>query len=69
MANRIKELREERMEKEGSKMWSQEALAFRIGTTRWSLADWESGKTKPRKFFSRRLAKAFGVTVEDLDLE
>ena len=45
---------------------TQEDLADKIGVTRQSIAQWESGKTCPNLTQSKALADAFGVTLDDL---
>ena len=45
---------------------TQEDLADRIGVTRQSIAQWESGKTCPNLNQSKAIADAFGVSLDDL---
>ena len=45
---------------------TQEDLADKVGVTRQSIAQWESGKTCPNLTQSKALADAFGVTLDDL---
>ncbi len=45
---------------------TQEDLADKVGVTRQSIAQWESGKTCPNLVQSKALADAFGVTLDDL---
>lgn len=45
---------------------TQEDLADKVGVTRQSIAQWESGKTCPNLAQSKALADAFGVTLDDL---
>jgi len=59
MKNRIKVLRAE-------KNWSQAELAERIGIARQSLNAIENGKADPSLPLGMRIAKAFGVRVEDV---
>jgi putative transcriptional regulator len=59
MKNRIKVLRAE-------KNWSQAELAERIGIARQSLNAIENGKADPSLPLGMRIAKVFGVRVEDV---
>ncbi|MES2473626.1 MAG: helix-turn-helix transcriptional regulator [Pseudomonadota bacterium] len=59
MKNRIKILRAERD-------WSQAELAERIGIARQSLNAIENGKADPSLPLGMRIAKVFGVRVEDV---
>jgi putative transcriptional regulator len=59
MKNRIKVLRAE-------KNWSQAELAERIGIARQSLNAIENGKADPSLPLGMRIAKIFGVRVEDV---
>ncbi len=59
MKNRIKVLRAE-------KDWSQAELAERIGIARQSLNAIENGKADPSLPLGMRIAKVFGVRVEDV---
>ena len=59
MKNRIKVLRAE-------KNWSQAELAERINIARQSLNAIENGKADPSLPLGMRIAKAFGVRVEDV---
>ena len=59
MKNRIKVLRAE-------KNWSQAELAERIGIARQSLNAIENGKADPSLPLGMRIAKVFGVKVEDV---
>ena len=45
---------------------TQEDLADKIGVTRQSIAQWESGKTCPNLTQSKALADVFGVSLDDL---
>ena len=45
---------------------TQEDLADKIGVTRQSIAQWESGNTSPNLVQSKALADAFGVSLDDL---
>lgn len=68
MANQIKRIREERMAESDQKLWTQDALASRIGTTGRTLRAWEAARMMPRRFHAIRLAKALGVSIEELGL-
>lgn len=59
MKNRIKVLRAE-------KNWSQAELAERIGIARQSLNAIENGKADPSLPLGMRIAKVFGVRVDDV---
>jgi putative transcriptional regulator len=59
MKNRIKVLRAERD-------WSQAELAERINIARQSLNAIENGKADPSLPLGMRIAKVFGVRVEDV---
>ena len=59
MKNRIKILRAE-------KNWSQAELAERIDIARQSLNAIENGKADPSLPLGMRIAKIFGVRVEDV---
>jgi putative transcriptional regulator len=59
MKNRIKVLRAE-------KNWSQAELAERIGIARQSLNAIENGKADPSLPLGMRIAKVFGIRVEDV---
>jgi transcriptional regulator with XRE-family HTH domain len=57
----IRELREERG-------WSQFELAVQAGVTPGTVGNWERGKTEPRATQLRRLAKVFGVPMDEIDI-
>jgi putative transcriptional regulator len=59
MKNRIKMLRAE-------KNWSQAELAERINVARQSVNAIETGKADPSLLLGMRIARAFGVKVEDV---
>jgi len=46
--------------------WSQEELARRIGVTRKTVNTIENGVYIPSTYLALKMAKAFGMTVEDL---
>lgn len=41
-------------------------LAELIGTSPASVSNWESGNVEPRRVWQERLAKVFGVSVDEL---
>ena len=59
IADNIKRLRT-------SKEWTQEQLAEKVGVTRSTVTQWETGWSQPRMGAVERLASAFGVTVPDM---
>ena len=59
MKNRIRVLRAE-------KKWSQAELAERVNIARQSLNAIETGKAAPSLPLGMRIAREFGVAVEDL---
>jgi putative transcriptional regulator len=59
MKNRIKVLR-------ADKNWSQAELAERINVARQSVNAIETGKADPSLPLGMRIARAFGVRVEDV---
>ncbi len=58
----IRQLREEQG-------WTQLELANRIGVTPGTVYSWEKGKFEPRASQLRALALAFGVKMDDIELE
>ncbi|MBR1796501.1 MAG: helix-turn-helix domain-containing protein [Clostridiales bacterium] len=48
------------------KSMTQEDLADKVGVTRQSIAQWESGKTSPNITQSKLIADVLGVTLDDL---
>ena len=46
--------------------WSQEFVARQIEVSRQTIMNWESGKNKPNVDKAIKLAKLFGVTVDEL---
>ncbi len=46
--------------------WTQEELARRVNVTRKTINTIEKGKYVPSTHLSLRIARAFGVTVEEL---
>ncbi len=64
---RIQSLGERILELRKNHRWSQDDLATRIGVSRPSVSQWESGDTKNIKNDNLlSLAKAFGITVDEL---
>ncbi len=59
IATRLFELREERG-------WSQTRTAKEAGVSQTSIVHIETGRVRPRLATLRRLAKGFGITVEEL---
>ncbi|SFU54348.1 helix-turn-helix transcriptional regulator [Alicyclobacillus macrosporangiidus] len=59
MKNRIRELRQERS-------WSQQALAEALGVSRQTVHALESGKYDPSLPLAFRIAKVFGLRIEDI---
>ena len=59
MKNRLKVLRAERD-------WTQADVADRIGVTRQTVHAVENGKYEPSLPLAFRLAKLFGVTIEEV---
>lgn len=49
--------------------WTQLELANRIGVTPGTVYSWEKGKFEPRASQLRALALAFGVSMDDIELE
>ena len=65
--SRILELRSRRQaDATNAGEWTQAALARMVGASVRSVKAWESGDAVPRPFFRRRLAKVFGVKLEEL---
>ena len=46
--------------------WSQEFVARKMEVSRQTVMNWEDGKSVPTADKAVRLAKMFGVTVEEL---
>ena len=46
--------------------WTQEELAQRVSVTRKTINTIENGKFTPSAYLAIKIAKAFGVTVEDV---
>ena len=49
--------------------WTQLELANRLGITPSSVYNWESGKFEPKASQLRALARAFGVSMDDIDFQ
>jgi DNA-binding XRE family transcriptional regulator len=63
----VGELRSRRQaEAADPRQWTQAGLARAVGASLRSVKAWEAGDAVPRSFFRQRLAKAFGVTVDEL---
>jgi ribosome-binding protein aMBF1 (putative translation factor) len=63
----VSELRSRRQaEAPNPKDWTQAGLARMVGASLRSVKAWEAGDAVPRSFFRQRLAKAFGVGVDEL---
>jgi DNA-binding XRE family transcriptional regulator len=65
--NRIRAIREERAKLIPAE-FTQAGLARRVGVTAETLRSWERGASLPRQRAAKRLARALGVSVEDLAL-
>lgn len=59
MENRLKELREEHN-------LTQEDLAIRVGVSRQTIISLEKGKYNPSIFLAFKLARVFGLKIEDV---
>ena len=57
----IRELREEQG-------WSQFDLAVKTGVTPGTVGNWERGQNEPKVTQLRRLARVFGVSMDDIDV-
>jgi len=66
--NRIREIRQDKS-KLAPAAFTQAAVAARVGVTVNALRAWELGRARPRKATARRIARALGVTVEELGLD
>lgn len=65
--NRIRSIREDRAKLIPAE-FTQAGLARRVGVTAETLRSWERGASRPRQRAAKRLARALGVSVEDLAL-
>ncbi|NLB89325.1 MAG: helix-turn-helix transcriptional regulator [Syntrophomonadaceae bacterium] len=59
MENRLKELREEHN-------LTQEDLAIKVGVSRQTIISLEKGKYNPSIFLAYKIAKVFGLKIEDV---
>ena len=57
----IRQLREERG-------WTQLELAYKLGVTPATVSNWERGVFDPKALQLRALARAFGVSMDDIAL-
>lgn len=57
----LRELREDRG-------WDAKTAADRIGVSMATVYNWEAGKTEPRARQFQRIARAYGVAMEDIEL-
>ena len=65
--NRIKELREKRMQSSSeTRLWTQEGLAKRLGIARQTLILMERGTYNPSLALAFKLARAFNMAIEDI---
>lgn len=48
--------------------WSQQEVADRVGTTQNNVSRWELGLTTPGAYFSAKLCKLFGKSLQELGL-
>ena len=49
--------------------WTQLELANRLGVTPATVYNWERGKYEPTASMFRRIARTFGVSMDDIALE
>jgi putative transcriptional regulator len=67
IVNRIKELREERMQSSvESDKWTQEGMARRLGVSRQTVISMEKGTYNPSLILAFKLARAFNMAIEDI---
>lgn len=59
MENRLKELREKHN-------LTQEDLAIKVGVSRQTIISLEKGKYNPSIFLAYKIAKVFGLKIEDV---
>jgi putative transcriptional regulator len=57
--NRLRDLR-------AARRWSQEELGTRVGVSRQAIIAIETGKFDPSLPLAFRLARVFGLTIEDI---
>lgn len=48
------------------KKWSQEFVSRRLEVSRQTISNWESGKSVPNLDHAYKIAKLFGVSVDEL---
>ncbi|MHA1961167.1 MAG: helix-turn-helix transcriptional regulator [Candidatus Thorarchaeota archaeon] len=67
IVNRIKELREEKMQRSvESDQWTQEGMARRLGVSRQTVISMEKGSYNPSLILAFKLARAFNMAIEDI---
>jgi ribosome-binding protein aMBF1 (putative translation factor) len=67
-SSKVSELRSRRQaEAANPRDWTQAGLARMVGASLRSIKAWEAGDAVPRSFFRQRLAKAFGISVDELE--
>ena len=66
--SRIRQIREEKA-KLAPAVFTQAAVAARVGVTINALRAWELDRARPRKAAAKRLARALGVQVDELRLD
>jgi putative transcriptional regulator len=67
ITNRLRELREQQLQKtRQSEVWTQEGLAQRVGVSRQTVIAIEKGSYNPSLELAFKLARTFGLTIEDL---
>ncbi len=49
--------------------WTQLQLAIKLGVTPVTVYNWERGKFEPKASQLRALARAFGVSMDEIDFE
>jgi transcriptional regulator with XRE-family HTH domain len=49
--------------------WTQLEFANRLGVTPATVFNWERGKYEPKASQLRAMARAFGVSMDDIDFE
>jgi putative transcriptional regulator len=67
IVNRIRKLREEKIQKSGEpEQWTQEGMAKRLGVSRQTVISMEKGTYNPSLVLAFKLARAFGMAIEDI---
>jgi transcriptional regulator with XRE-family HTH domain len=66
--SRIRQIREERAQVAPA-VFTQAAVATRVGVSVNALRAWELDRARPRKATAKRLARALGVQVDQLGLD